>query len=131
MVQRQPGFTFIDLGSGLSSTLCRLARTYPHSRFEGVETAPLVFLLGWLRCLFIANCTIRYRSLWKADLAGFDVVYCFLSPAPMAQVWQKACAQMRPGSWLISNSFDIPGVTPDRIIELNDWRQTRLLLWER
>ena len=131
LAQRQPGFTFIDLGSGLSGTLCRLARVYPHSRFEGVETAPLVFLLGWLRCLHIPNCTIRYRTLWKVGLADFDVVYCFLSPAPMAQVWQKACAEMRPGSWLISNSFDIPGVSPDRVIELNDWRQSRLLLWER
>lgn len=131
LAQRAPGFSFIDLGSGLSGTLCRLARAYPQSRFEGVETAPLVFLLGWMRCLRIPNCTIRYRSLWKTELADFDVVYCFLSPAPMPQVWQKACAEMHPGSWLISNSFDIPGVAPDRVIELNDWRQTRLLLWER
>mgnify|MGYP006374494029 FL=1 len=131
LAQRPPGFGFIDLGSGLSGALCRLARAYPHSRFEGVETAPLVFLLGWLRCLWVPNCTIRYRSLWKVDLADFDVVYCFLSPAPMPQVWQKAAEEMRPGSWLISNSFEIPGVSPDRVIELNDWRQTRLLLWER
>jgi hypothetical protein len=131
LTQRSPGFRFIDLGSGLSGTLCRLARAYPASRFEGVETAPLVFLLGWLRSLGIPNCTIRYRSLWKVDLADFDVVYCFLSPAPMPALWQKAASDMGSGSWLISNTFEIPGVPPDQTIELNDWRQSRLLLWKR
>lgn len=129
--QRQSDFRFIDLGSGLGGTLCRLARAYPQSRFDGVETAPLVFLLSWLRCLLVANCRVRYCSLWKINLAEYDVVYCFLSPAPMPQLWAKACAQMQPGSWLISNSFGIPGAEPSRVIELHDWRSSSLLLWER
>ncbi|HSX69654.1 MAG TPA: class I SAM-dependent methyltransferase, partial [Pseudomonas sp.] len=60
---------------------------------------------------------------------GYDVVYCFLSPAPMAELWTKARSEMRPGSLLISNSFEIPGVAPGEVIELNDWRASRLLLW--
>ncbi|UUY09968.1 class I SAM-dependent methyltransferase [Pseudomonas sp. J452] len=122
-------FRFIDLGCGLAGTLVQLARDYPQARLHGVETAPLVFLCAWLRCLPYRNCRVRYRSLWHEALGPYDVVYCFLSPAPMAQLWQKARAEMRPGALLISNSFAIPQVPAQEVIELQDWRDSRLLLW--
>jgi hypothetical protein len=122
-------FAFIDLGSGLGGTLCRLAREYPRARFVGVENAPLSFLLSWLRCLPRRNCRIRYASLWSAELGDFDLVYCFLSPAPMPRLWEKACRQMRVGARLVSNSFEIPGVPAEQVVELDDWRASRLLVW--
>lgn len=123
------GFRFVDLGSGLGGTLSRLARAYPDGQFLGVETAPLTFVLGWLRCLPRGNCRVRFRSLWRVDLGDFDAVYCFLSPAPMAALWQKACAEMRPGAVLISNSFEVPGVPAEQSLPLDDWRGSNLLLW--
>ncbi|MDG9929217.1 MULTISPECIES: class I SAM-dependent methyltransferase [unclassified Pseudomonas] len=122
-------FRFVDLGCGLGGTLAQLARDYPKARLVGVETAPLVFLLAWLRCLPYRNCTVRYRSLWREDLSCHDVAYCFLSPAPMAELWAKVQREMRPGSLLISNTFEIPGAPAREVIELNDWRDSRLLLW--
>lgn len=122
-------FRFIDLGCGLGGTLVQLARDYPQARIVGVETAPLVFLCAWLRCLPYANCQVRYRSLWHEALAAYQVVYCFLSPAPMPELWQKARREMGAGSLLVSNSFEIPGVPASEVIELDDWRDSRLLIW--
>lgn len=122
-------FRFVDLGCGLGGTLVQLARDYPQARLTGVETAPLVFLCAWLRCLPYRNCRVRYRSLWREALEPYDVVYCFLSPAPMAQLWQKARMEMRPGALLVSNTFDIPDVPAQEVIELDDWRGSRLLFW--
>jgi hypothetical protein len=122
-------FHYIDLGSGLAGSLYQLSRRYPQAQFVGVETAPLVFALAWLRCLWRPNCQIRYRNLWQQSLAEFDVVYCFLSPAPMAKLWRKARAEMRPNALLISNSFTIPDVAPTEHIELHDWRASTLLIW--
>jgi hypothetical protein len=122
-------FRYIDLGSGLAGSLYQLSRRYPQAHFVGVETAPLVFALAWLRCLLRPNCQIRYRNLWQQPLADFDVVYCFLSPAPMAKLWTKARAEMQPNARLISNSFSIPGVAPTEQIELHDWRASTLLIW--
>lgn len=127
---REQPLSFVDLGCGTAGTLLHLARRFPHGRFVGVETAPLLFLVAWLRCLLQGNCSIRYRSLWRTDLAEFDLAYCFLSPVPMPRLWAQAQAQMRAGSWLISNSFAVPGVEPDDVRELNEGRQTRLLFWQ-
>ena len=49
----------------------------------------------------------------------------------MPRLWQKVQAEMRPGSRLISNTFAIPGVPAQRVIELHDWRRSCLLLWQR
>ncbi|MCY1563003.1 hypothetical protein D9M68_1004770 [compost metagenome] len=47
----------------------------------------------------------------------------------MAALWEKARAQLPAGAWLISNTFEVPDVPADQLIELHDWRQSRLLLW--
>jgi SAM-dependent methyltransferase len=129
LTRQAPGFSFVDLGCGPAGTLLWLARQFPQAQFVGVETAPLTFAIAWLRSVPQGNCRIRYESLWRTDLSAFAVVYCFLSPAPMAALWDKARGQMAGGSWLISNSFTVPGVPADQQVELRDWRQSRLLLW--
>ncbi|WP_417661746.1 class I SAM-dependent methyltransferase [Pseudomonas sp.] len=127
--QQATPLRFVDLGCGPAGSLLALARTFPEGLFVGVETAPLSYLLALLRSLFQANCSIRYQSLWRTDLAEFNVVYCFLSPAPMAELWQKACREMQPDTLLVSNTFAVPDVPADQQLQLNDWRDSSLLLW--
>lgn len=123
-------FAFVDLGCGVGGSLLRLAGTYPAASFVGVETAPLPFLICWLRCLARRNCRVRFRSLWQEPLGEYDAVYCFLSPAPMPRLWEKARAEMHPGALLISNSFEVPGVPAEEVLEVNDLRHSRLLVWQ-
>lgn len=127
--RRAEPFRFIDLGCGPAGTLLWLSRRFPEAQFVGVETAPLPFALAWLRSLPRRNCQIRYENLWRSNLSGFDVAYAFLSPAPMAALWDKARTQLPPGGWLISNTFEVPGVAPDETVALEDWRRSRLLCW--
>jgi hypothetical protein len=56
------------------------------------------------------------------------VIYAYLSPAPMERLWEKARAEMKPGSLFISNSFAVPGVSFDEVVELNDLSHSRLLI---
>ncbi|MEQ9726363.1 class I SAM-dependent methyltransferase [Pseudomonas sp. WHRI 8822A] len=123
-------FSFVDLGCGPAGTLLWLAQRFPQAQFVGVETAPLSFAIAWLRCIAQRNCRVRYQNLWRTDLSTVDVAYCFLSPAPMPALWDKARAELPKNAWLISNTFEIPGVAAQRVVELKDWRDSRLLLWE-
>ncbi|MGE5471879.1 MAG: class I SAM-dependent methyltransferase [Bacteroidota bacterium] len=110
---------FLDLGAGLGSTTVPLADLLPESRFTGVENAPLTWLLGRLLSLGRDNVDWRWDDLWAAKLGDFDIVYAFLSPAPMARLWEKVEAEMAPGSVFISNTFPVPGMTPSRVIEVD------------
>lgn len=110
---------FLDLGAGLGSTTVPLADALPDSQFTGYENAPLTWLLGRFFSLGRPNIHWRWDDLWQARLAEHDVVYAFLSPAPMAQLWAKVEAEMKPGSLFISNSFPVPGVVPTTVIEVD------------
>lgn len=109
---------FLDLGAGVGSTLLPLARAYPSAHFTGVENAPLTWAIGWLRTRGRANVAWRWGDLWQAEVGDFDVVYAFLSPAPMPALWEKLRAEIKPGGLFISNSFPIPEVEASRIIEV-------------
>lgn len=122
---------FCDLGSGLAGTLAYLGGKRPDSQFTGIESAPLPCLISKCRLflLGLGNVKIIYGDIWKENLSRYDLVYCFLSPVPMPEIYKKARAEMKPGSLLISNSFDVPGHPADEILELDDRRKTRLHLW--
>lgn len=120
----------IDLGCGLGGPLARVNKLHPDANLTGVETAPLNWLLAKIR--LSGRATIRFGSLWTADLSTYDIVYAYLSPAPMAQLWEKARNEMKPGSLLISNTFAVPGFDADEIVEISkpgDLSHARLLIW--
>lgn len=127
----RPGMRFADLGAGVGSVVLALAGERPDARFTGVENAPLVWAAGRLRSGARSNCEWRWGNLWDTDLAAFDVVYAFLSPAPMADLWQKVESEMRPGTLFVSNSFAVPGIEPTSLLEVADSRRTRLYCYQR
>jgi SAM-dependent methyltransferase len=121
---------FLDLGSGFGGTVFALAAGR-EGEFVGIESAPLPFALSWLRATFagLPHARVVHGDFRKHDLAGYDLVYAFLSPAPMAELFRKARAEMKPGSLFVSNTFEVPGETPERTVELDDWRGGRLFIW--
>lgn len=128
---QQKNFSFVDLGSGCGGLITRLAKAHKNGLFHGIEAAPLPCFISKLRNLFSTSpCKISWGDFWKQDFSQYDVVYAYLSPVPMETLWQKASQEMRPGSLLISNTFEIPGVNPDECITLNDFSHSTLYLWK-
>lgn len=130
------GFRFIDLGSGLGGVLTYLAKVRPDGHYNGVESAPLPFLWSWLRIKLggYRNCNVRWGSFWDrnpggCDLSEYDVVFAYLSPVPMEQLWSKVLTEMRPGTIFISSTFAVPGQTPHEIVQVDDLHRSALLVW--
>lgn len=119
----------IDLGCGDAGLLCAIARTRPDCEFVGIEHAPLTFVWARLCALGLSNVQIRYGDFWREDLGAYDLVYAFLSPVPMPDLWAKACAELNPGALLVSNSFEVPGAAPEKRLTLDDRRRTCLLCY--
>lgn len=116
----------LDLGSGLGGPLLWLARRHPAVEFEGIEAAPLPWLVSRLRSR-LGNLRFRRGSFWGVDLAGYDLVFAYLSPAAMPRLWQKVRREMRPGTTFVSVEFPVPGVAADDIIETAG--RQRLYVW--
>ncbi|NHQ85338.1 class I SAM-dependent methyltransferase [Iodobacter sp. HSC-16F04] len=122
------GARLLDLGAGTGTVLAWFVRHRPDVQADGIEFSWLPWLFGRLR-LARSNAGWHHGDAFAADLTDYDVVYAYLSPEPMSLLWEKAQKEMRPGSLLISNSFDIPNAPPARICDIGDWKGSRLLVW--
>ena len=131
VLKTRPSARVIDIGCGTGRVTCALQRQLPALRMMGVERALLPFALAWLRCRFTKpRPDVVLGSLWDCHLGDYDVVYAYLSPAPMPRLWQKVCAEMAEGSLFISNTFEVPGVAADQVITVDDWNQSKLFIWQ-
>lgn len=123
----------VDLGCGLGGPVLALAATnrHPDSRFLGVETAPLPFALAWVRARLARDrrVEIAFQSIWAVDLGNFDLIYAFLSPAPMPRLMAKAAQEMRAPALFVSNEFTDPAYPPDRCVVPDGARGRTLNLW--
>ncbi len=130
LLPESAGFSFIDLGCGLGGVLAHLGKRRSDGHYRGIEAAPLPYLISWLRARGgAADCRILWGSFWTLDLADYDVVYAYLSPVPMSDLWHKIRAEMRPGSLFISNSFDIAGANPTSIVKADGVQGSTLYVW--
>jgi SAM-dependent methyltransferase len=120
----------LDMGCGDGRFLRHLAIARPDCQFTGIEHAPATWLLAKLINLGHSNVQIQYGNLWRLPLKEFDVVYAFLSPAPMLQLLDKARQEMQADKLLISNSFPIPDQLATQVLTLSDRRQTQLYCYK-
>lgn len=123
-------FRFIDLGSGFGGVPLYLAQHCPRGRFHGTEIAPAPWIISRSRAL-LARSRARFlrRDYRQIDLAEYDVVFAFLSPAAMPELWRQAQKQMRGGSLFISLSFAIQARQADHEVNIASGAQHTLYVW--
>jgi SAM-dependent methyltransferase len=107
---------FIDIGRGFGGLVMHLSQLRSDGEFVGIEVAPMPWLVSRIRAR-TSGCRADFvRGDYQSiDFAGFDVVFAYLSPAAMPDLWDKARAEMRHGALLLSYEFPIPGVEPNVI----------------
>lgn len=130
LLPQTQAFQFIDVGSGLGDVPFYLESRFPEGCFYGTEIAPAPWLISRLRAWSRrSRATFMRRDYTAIDLADFDVVFAFLSPAVMPALWEQARAQMRKGSLFVSLSFGIPAQQPDHEIALAEGARHTLYAW--
>lgn len=117
LLPQERAIRFIDIGSGLGGLTLNLAKRRPDSEFAGIEIAPLPWLVSVLRT-FLTRSRARFKrgDYRHLDFAAYDVVFAYLSPAAMPALWEKARAEMRAGTLLLSYEFPIPDVVPTMVV---------------
>ena len=109
----QQSLKFVDLGSGDGRVVFRAAREGIFSKSVGYEINPALHLIAGTRKLvtpkYWSNTNFYVRDLWKIQLHSYDVVAVYgLSPI-MEKLGKKLKEELKPGSIVVSNVFEIPG----------------------
>ena len=119
----------VDIGCGLGGLVLHLAQLRTDCSVSGIELAPMPWLISAARGRWCRSAAQFFHGDYRqSDLAHYDVVVAYLSPAAMPDLWRQVNAQMRPGSMLISYEFDIADRPADRVIEIDKHRR-RLHVW--
>jgi len=128
IVDSENADSFADLGAGVGSVAVPLAQRRAMT-VDALEYAPLPWLIATWRCRKLPNASAKRESLWGCNLARYDVVFAFLSPAVMAKLGEKVKREMRPGSLFVSSSFPIPDWQPESVVQIEDRRGTKLFCY--
>lgn len=120
----------IDIGSGLGDLSMYIAKQRSNSRIEGVEIAPMPWLISAFRA-WISQSSAKFSlgDYHALDFAQYDLVFAYLSPAAMSTLWQKAQQEMVAGSLLVSYEFEIPGIPPTFTIS-NTAKAPNIYVWK-
>ena len=123
--------TIVELGSGWGTLAFPIYRNGSESRVIGMEVSFFPWL--WSR---LVKCIMGYKNLnlvrqdfHRASLREASVVVCYLFPQAMTNLHEKLREELRPGSLVISNTFRLPGWSPEKVVVLQDAYRTPVYLY--
>lgn len=114
--------TVLELGAGWGTLARPLAWRYRENQVIAYELSPLPWLVLKLRQLVRPRSNLSIRRVDFMD-AGFDeaaLIVCYLYPGAMARLRPKFEAELRPGTWVVSNAFPVPGWQPEAVVPAED-----------
>lgn len=119
----------IDIGSGLGGAALYWSQQHSLMRVDGVEVAPLPWLISVVRAKLTASQARFLRQDYMTlNFADYDVVFAYLSPAAMDNLWDKARQEMRSGTLLVSYEFIVEGHKPSIIMPV-EGSEKRIYAW--
>lgn len=121
-----------DLGSGDGRIVIAAARDRG-ARGVGFEIDPALVAQATERAQGLGlggRVTFRRDDLFQADLREATVVTLYLSPALNRRLRPKLLSELRPGSRIVSHSFDMGDWAPARTLQVTSNEGTHTLyLW--
>lgn len=109
------GMAVVDLGSGDGSIV--IAAAQQGARATGIEMNP--FLIPYSRWRARRG-RVESRTTFIRDdirnypLGDIDVVFLYLLPPLLVKIKSKLLSELKPGSFIISNAFPVPGLAPHK-----------------
>jgi ribosomal protein L11 methylase PrmA len=118
-IDLKQGETFIDLGCGDARMLIQAEKKAKINAI-GYEIAPLIFLLALFK-KFINRSKVKiyFRNFFNENLKKADIIFCYLMPKELKKLAVKIKKECKKGTKIISNTFQIQGLKPCKIIKKN------------
>jgi hypothetical protein len=111
--QPPPPLQFVDLGSGDGRIVFRASRENLFAKCVGYEINPALHIVANVRRLvtprYWSTTNFYMTDLWKTKLHQYDVVTIYGLPPIMERLGRKLEQELKPGSIVVSNVFEIPG----------------------
>jgi SAM-dependent methyltransferase len=78
----------------------------------GYDLSIPLILYGKLNSLFYPRAQIQFGNIWKQDYKDATVIFCYLMPNAMKQFHKDVWPNLKKGTRVISNAFEIHDLKP-------------------
>lgn len=118
----------LELGSGWGGVSLALAKK---TSVRAFEKALVPWCFSLLRGAFLpSKPKLLRKDFFKEPFSNADVIYCYLYPNAMQRLAPKFAKELSRGAIVYSNSFQIPGKKPMKIIDVGDWMRSKIYIYE-
>ena len=119
MAQVKRGDVVFDLGCGDGRIVVAAARRGASG--VGIEIDPR--LVEWAQANVLAErvgdrVEIQNQDLFLTDLSSASVIALYILPEMNRRLRPKLFRELKVGSRVVANGFEIPGWTPDRVVDV-------------
>lgn len=122
-----------ELGAGWGTLAFAIARHCPRARVIAHEGSLFPFAFCWLRSKLTprANLELRFGDFMKADLSQAAGVVTYLWTGGMQALAPKFEAELKPGAFVLSHTFEWRGRTAVETHTAADLYRTKLFRYVR
>lgn len=120
-----------QLGCGWGALAFRLAALHPRAEVHAYEVSPLPWLFAYMRYTLYPRRNLRlyWEDLFRISLEDASIVVCYLYPGAMERLKTKFEKELKPGTLVVSNSFEVPGWEPVETLRVNDFYRTKVFVY--
>ncbi|MDD5032033.1 MAG: hypothetical protein PHR36_03220 [Patescibacteria group bacterium] len=107
-----------ELGCGNAGFLRAAREKFPRAKLIGFEYCFLPYLIAQIQnSLSKSKIIIEKKDIFKVDLSGADVLYCYLNLLTMKKLEDKIKQEGKQGLKIISYQFPLPGIEAKEVLE--------------
>lgn len=122
----------VELGSGWGTLAIAVAKRKSQNQVIGYESSPIPYGFSKILCFFsqASNLQIFKEDFYNIYLKDSQLIICYLYPDAMRRLKTKFNQELNPNTFIISNTFAIPGWQPIQIVEVKDIYSTRIYIYK-
>jgi hypothetical protein len=126
-----PGPLILDLGSGFGTLAISVARQYPNSAVVGVESSPVPYWISRIVQMLYRyqNLSFRREDILKTSISDASAVVVYLHRDGMHNLKPKLENELKPGVWILSNTFAFPDWNPMKVVPVGDLNKTKIYVY--
>jgi ubiquinone/menaquinone biosynthesis C-methylase UbiE len=120
IIQLDKNSIFYDLGCGTSRLLVDLSKSYPLSKFIGIDNSPFSYVLSKLRIKLSKskNISIKYGDFFDCDLSSATHIYLWIYVKDMDKLLMKFKSELKEGTLVYSLDFPFSNKEPEEVRDL-------------
>jgi len=119
-----------DLGCGSGTILFSVEKFSPSSvQYIGYDLIRPVIWYAQMKNSFLKkNIKFQYADIFKQDFSEADVIFCYLLPKAMEEVYSKIWPTLKTGCKIISHGFPISSLRP---VQTKQVGKERIYLYQK